>query len=128
MKIQKDIINFVTRANWVLLGIITILGIFFSSRGFALGLICGGLIVTLNFHMLSRTLKNALTPPYLSSYHVVIAKYFIRFLISGVIIFFLVANHYVHPAGLIIGLSVVVISIGFATLIEIKKMYLKEAV
>lgn len=128
MEIQKRILNFVTRANWVLFGIMSIIGIFLPSREFALGLICGGLIVTLNFHMLSRTLKNALTPPYLSSHHAVIAKYYIRFLISGVIIFFLIANHYVNPVGLIIGLSMVVTSIVLATLIEIKKMFSKEAV
>ncbi len=128
MKIQQRILNFVTRTNWVLLGVISVVGIFLPSRDFALGLICGGLIVTLNFHMLSKTLKNALTPPYLSSHHTVIAKYYIRFLISGVIIFFLIANRYVNPVGLILGLSVVVTSIVFATLIEIKNMFFKEAI
>lgn len=118
---------FITRSNWVLFGMITILGAFLTSPKFALGMICGGLIVTVNFHMLYHTLKKALTPPHLSSHHTVIAKYYIRFIISGVVIFLLISNHIVDPLGLIIGLSVVVASILTATFIELKKMIFKEA-
>lgn len=119
---------FITRSNWVLFGVISVLGAFLTSSNFALGMICGGLMVTVNFHMLYRTLKKALTPPYLSSHHVVIAKYYVRFIISGIIIFLLISRHIVDPLGLIIGLSVVVASILFATFNELKKMIFKEAV
>ena len=95
---------------------------------FAGGILCGGLLVTANFHLLARTLKSALTPPHLSSHNVVIAKYFLRFIASGFIIFILIAGHIVNPVGLIIGLSVVVFSIMLATLCEIKKLFFKEAV
>ena len=70
----------------------------------------------------ARTLKKALKPPHLSSHNVVIAKYFLRFIASGFIIFVLIAGHFVHPLGLIIGLSVVVCSIMLATLCEFKKL------
>ena len=128
MKIQQRMLMVITRSNWVLFGAISVLGAFLTSSNFALGMICGGLMVTVNFHMLYRTLKKALTPPYLSSHHVVIAKYYVRFVISGIIIFLLISKHIVDPVGLIIGLSVVVASILFATFIELKKMIFKEAV
>ncbi|MFH1102377.1 MAG: ATP synthase subunit I [Pseudomonadota bacterium] len=128
MKIQQRMLMVITRSNWVLFGAISVLGAFLTSSDFALGMICGGLMVTVNFHMLYRTLKKALTPPYLSSHHVVIAKYYVRFVISGIIIFLLISKHIVDPVGLIIGLSVVVASILFATFIELKKMIFKEAV
>jgi len=99
-----------------------------TSSAFALGIIFGGLIVTINFHLLAKTLKNALTPPYLSSHNVILVKYYIRFVISGVIIFFLIKYQVVNPLGLFIGLSVVVASIILATLIEVKKLIFKEAV
>ena len=83
--------------------------------------------MTVNFHLLSRTLKKALSPSHLSSHNVVLAKYYIRFVVSGVIIFLLMQGHYVHPIGLIIGLSVVVVSIMAATAREIKKLIFKEA-
>ena len=95
---------------------------------FTLGIVFGGLIVTINFHLLSKTLKGALTPPYLSSHNVILAKYYLRFIISGVIIFFLIKYQVVNPLGLFIGLSVVVASIMLATLIEVKKLIFKEAV
>lgn len=126
--IQGRILIFVTRANWILLGLASLTALVLSAPDFTRGVFFGGVIVTLNFHLLSRTLKKALTPPHLSSHNVILAKYYIRFLISGVIIFILIAGHYVHPIGLFIGLSIVVASIILATACEIKKLIFKEAV
>ena len=128
MEIQQRILTFVTRTNWILCIITSIAGFLLLPFDFALGVFCGGLLVTTNFHLLARTLKNALTPPHLSSHNVVIAKYFLRFIASGFIIFVLIAGHFVNPLGLIIGLSVVVFSIMLATLCEFKKLIFKEAV
>jgi len=88
----------------------------------------GGLLVTVNFHLLAKTLKSALTPPHLSSHNLVLAKYYLRFLVSGFIIFVLIAGHLVNPLGLVIGLSTVVFSIMLATVCELKKLIFKEAV
>jgi hypothetical protein len=128
VEIQQRILAFVTRTNWILFAVASILGFIFMPTDFAGGILCGGLLVTANFHLLARTLKSALTPPHLSSHNLVIAKYFLRFTISGFIIFVLIAGHYVNPLGLVIGLSVVVFSIMLATLCEIKKLIFKEAV
>lgn len=128
MDIQKRILTFVTRSNWILFLGSTLAGFLFTPVEFALGIFFGGLIVTVNFHLLGRTLRRALTPPHLSSHNVVIAKYYIRFIASGVIIFFLISKHIVNPLGLFIGLSVVVASIIMATLCELKHMMVKEAV
>lgn len=128
MEIQKRILTFVTRSNWILFLVISILGFLLLPADFARGMLFGGLLVTLNFHLLAKTLKSALTPPHLSSHNVVIAKYFLRFLGSGFIIFILIAGNFVHPLGLIIGLSVVVLSILLATMREIAKLIFKEAV
>ena len=128
MEIQKRILTFVTRSNWILFVVISILGFLLLPADFARGMFFGGLLVTLNFHLLAKTLKRALTPPHLSSHNVVIAKYYLRFIGSGFIIFILIAGKYVNPLGLIIGLSVVVISIMLATMYEIAKLIFKEAV
>jgi len=128
VEIQKRILTFVTRSNWILFLVISILGFLLLPADFARGMLFGGLLVTLNFHLLAKTLKSALTPPHLSSHNVVIAKYFLRFLGSGFIIFILIAGNFVHPLGLIIGLSVVVLSILLATMREIAKLIFKEAV
>lgn len=127
MKIEQRLLNFVTRANWILLLAVSILGFALFSPDFARGILCGGLIVTINFHLLFRTLKSALKPPYLSSFSVVLAKYYLRFIVSGLIIFVLISGSYVDPLGLFIGLSVVVASIIMATLCEVKHHIFKEA-
>lgn len=117
-----------TRTNWVLLVVASALGLAFLPIDFAKGILYGGLIVTINFHLLSRTLKKALTPPHLSSHNVVLAKYYFRFFVSGVILLFLIQGDYVAPLGLFVGLSVVVASIFMATILEVSKLLKKEAV
>ena len=128
MEIQQRILIFVTRTNWILFGVASIIGFMLFPANYGRGVLFGGLLVTVNFHLLARTLKTALSPPHLSSHNVVIAKYFLRFIVSGFIIFVLIAGHFVHPVGLIIGLSVVVFSIILATLREFTKLIFKEAV
>ncbi|MDY6792191.1 MAG: ATP synthase subunit I [Thermodesulfobacteriota bacterium] len=128
MQIQQRLVKFVTCTNWILFFIAAILGVITTPADFARGIIFGGLIVTVNFHLLSRTLKNALTPPKLSSHNVILAKYYIRFIASGFIIFVLISKKLVHPLGLIVGLSVVVASITLATMYELTKLIFKEAV
>ena len=128
MEIQLRIIKFVTRTNWILFGVTSILGFALLSSQAALGIFFGGLLVTVNFHLLAKTLKKALRPPHLASHNLVLAKYYLRFLISGFIIFLLIAGHIVHPVGLVFGLSIVVFSIILATIYEVKKLIFKEAV
>jgi hypothetical protein len=122
VEVQRRILTFVTRANWVILAGATLGAALFAPLGFTLGVFGGGVLVTVNFHLLARTLRKALTPPHLASHNVVLAKYYVRFLISGFIIFVLIAGGFVDPLGLVIGLSVVVASIILATMREVKKI------
>ena len=120
--------TFVTRSNWILFALTSALGFVLLPADFARGMLFGGLLVTVNFHLLAGTLRKALTPPHLSSHNVIIAKYYLRFIASGFIIFVLIAGKFVNPVGLIIGLSIVVCSIMLATLREVTKLIFKEAV
>lgn len=128
LDIQKRILKFITIANWAIFIIASIAGIYATPPAFARGIIFGGLIVTVNFHLLYRTLRKAFKPPHISSHNIVLAKYYFRFFISGIIIFILISKHIVNPLGLFIGLSVVVASIMLATLLEFKKLIFKEAI
>jgi hypothetical protein len=128
LEIQQRLVKFVTRANWVLFFVASIIGLVLLPPDFARGIIFGGLIVTVNFHLLYRTLKKSFRPSRLASHNVVLAKYYVRFCISGIIIFILISGHYVNPLGLIIGLSVVVASIMLATMCELTKQIYKEAI
>ena len=128
MDIQQRIIRFVTRSNWIVWGSSSILGFAFFPLSVAWGILFGGLLVAINFQMLARTLKKALTPPHLASHNVILVKYYLRFLASGFIIFLLIIGKVVHPVGLVAGLSVVVFSIILAAFCEVKKLIFEEAV
>lgn len=128
MIIQQRLLKFIIRTNWLLFVIAGITGLLATPLDFALGILAGGLIVTVNFHLLYRTLKRSLTPPHIASHNVVLIKYYIRFILSAVIIFLLISNGYVEPLGLLIGLSIVVASIMLGTIREFTKLISKEAV
>ncbi len=127
MKIQNRILKFVTYSNWLLLITATAVGFSHFSTQVGLGIAAGGLIVTINFHLLARTLRKALTPPHIASVKGVIFKYYFRFIITAIIIFMLMVSKQVDPMGLIAGLSVVVASMMFATLNEVRQLITKEA-
>jgi hypothetical protein len=127
VEIQSRLYKFVNLTNWILFSFASLIGLFLMPSDFAMGIICGGMIVTINFHLLYRTLKKAFRPPHLASSSVILAKYYIRFIVSGLVIFVLISEHFVDPLGLFVGLSVVVASITLATVRELTKYIFKEA-
>jgi hypothetical protein len=127
MRIERRLLRFITLTNWILFCVVTVCGFVLAPGRFAWGVLAGGLIVTINFQFMYRSLKKALTPPHVANTRVVLGRYYLRFFISAFLIFVLIADHYVHPLGLIIGLSVVVTSIFLATINEIRRIIFKEA-
>ena len=127
MRIEKRLLKFITLTNWILFFAVTISGFILAPGPFAWGVLAGGLLVTINFHLLYRSLRQALAPPHIADTRVVLGKYYIRFFLSAFIIFVLIADHWVNPLGLIIGLSVVVTSFFIATFNEIRRVIFKEA-
>lgn len=127
MRIEKKLLRFITLTNWIVFCMVTTSGFILAPGPFAWGILAGGLIVTINFQLMYRSLKLVLGPPHVANISVILGKYYLRFLVTVVIIYVLIADHYVHPLGLIIGLSVVVTSIFIATFNEIRKIIFKEA-
>jgi hypothetical protein len=128
LNLQKRIINFVIKANWVLLVIGSLLGYIVLPFNFALGILIGGLLAIVNFHLLSKTLYKAFAPKKISSHGFVLLQYYIRFIGSGFIIFVMIFFRLANPIGLLLGLSVVVISLMMAAMLELTKQIFKEAV
>ncbi len=133
MRDLQKLIDFVTRTNWFLFVVVSLIGLILAPAKVALGITLGGLIVAINFHLLKNTLKNMFRPEVVlergrSIVGNVLIKYYLRFVISAALILVLIAKNIVHPLGLLVGLSVVVASIFVATAIELKKILFKEAV
>lgn len=85
----------------------------FMSPMFTMGVILGGLIIIANFNLLQYTIQCAFSPgmSLKSNKMSIIAKYYFRLAIIGIIIYILITNGWVEPIGLTLGLSIVVISI-----------------
>jgi len=114
--------------NWIVLAVFLSLSAIFLSNRFTLGILLGGLISILNFHWLYHNLKNvfqSLTERAKSS---IMAKYYLRFILTAVLLFIIITKDLVHVFGLLIGLSIVVINIVMTTLMMISKKNFAEEV
>ena len=99
--------------NWLILFILASASFFLMSSSFTLGIILGGLIIIVNFNVLQHTIRCAFSSEGFigRKKRSVIMKYYLRLAAIGVLIYFLITQGWVHPVGLTIGLSTVVISI-----------------
>ncbi|MCG8638878.1 MAG: ATP synthase subunit I [Desulfobacterales bacterium] len=127
------IIDFITTSNWLILLVGGMIGLLTTPLKFALGIILGGVIVAVNFHLLRRTIDKMIIPEKVSEMGRslvgnVLMKYYIRFSVTALLIGLLMANHIVHPIGLLAGLSVCVASFFLAAILELTKIIFKEAV
>lgn len=128
-----DIIGSAVRFNWLLLVVGGLVAVLTTPMSFYLGVMAGGLIVAVNFHLLKRTVTQTICQDRVSQkgrslMGEVLVKYFIRFAVSGIVIFLLISNHMVHPLGLLAGLSLVVASVFLVTLFAVTRLIFKEAV
>jgi hypothetical protein len=129
----ENIVNFITRTNWLLFLGSSLAALALAPQKVYLGVFLGGLIVTINFQLLKRTVSRNLNQDQVmvkgkSLVGSLLVKYYLRFALTALIIFLLIANHYVHPVGLLAGLSVVVASTFLAAAIELTRILFKEAV
>jgi lipid-A-disaccharide synthase-like uncharacterized protein len=114
--------------NWVILAILFILSLIFASRNFALSVLVGGIISTANFYGMGRGLQGAFRKTADKAKGPVMFNYYIRLLLTAVVLYFLIAHGAVHVIGLIIGLSVVVMNIIITMIaaLTIKKNWIEE--
>ena len=116
--IHQRLLRFVSRANWVVFILFLMVSPYVPLEGFTMGVVCGGLLVTLNFHLAYRSLRRSFHGGRPPAFPVVMAKHYLRFLSTGVIIFLLIRNGIGNPLGLLLGLSVVVVSLLTASALE----------
>ena len=133
MEITKILVDFISKSNWFLFGILTLFSLINTPFKFTLGVVLGAIIATISFHLLKHTVNKAFEHPEKVAQKgrmiliSVLVKYYIRFAISGLVIFLLIAGDIVNPLGLLAGLSVVVVSITIATIFELTRLIFKEA-
>jgi hypothetical protein len=96
----------------------------------AISVAVGGAIALLNFRILERSISRALIPQMVEKQPVLgkaLLKYYIRFAATAVAIIIMVRQGLVEPLGLLVGLSVVVVTIFIWGALHARKVY-KEGV
>ena len=115
-------------ANWIMLAILFIPALIFAPFKFSLGVLLGGFISILNFYWMERGLRGIFANTAGNVKGPVIGKYYIRLVLTAIVLYFLIANGTVNVIGLLIGLSVVVINIIITLITTMAKKKLIEEV
>ena len=99
--------------NWIILLLLGTVSYGVMKGSFTTGVIIGGLIIIANFHVLQHTIRRGFPSNgiLIAKKASIIAKYYLRLAVMGMLIYLLITQRLVHPVGLVIGLSIVVISI-----------------
>jgi len=114
-------------AGWLLLALMSLLSLPFHSFGLTMGIILGGMISVLNFHMLSKNLMNVFLQDKNHIRLSVIPRYVLRLAATGVVLYLIISTQIASVIGLVIGLSVIVIEILTAAVVSLfNKNFLEE--
>lgn len=106
--------------NWIALGVLLVVSAVLAPKFFTLGILCGGVLSIVNYYWLNRSLKKAFLQEVSDgTKSFLMIRYYIRFIITGIILFLLITKTPISIFGLILGLSVVVINITLTTVLEI---------
>jgi uncharacterized membrane protein len=118
----KDIMKWVVGLS-VLACILFIIFFGVNAQALIIGLVFGASIGMLNFIDLSHTLQQAVhkNPAKAQSYTV--RKYFMRYIINGVVIFIAVVAPYINVIGTVLGMLLIKISIMITNLFNDKQFY-----
>lgn len=101
------------RRNWIILVVLVLLSLIWRSVPVTLGVLTGGLVVTLNYYWMGHSLRSLLADPRRAPQNKGRAgrSYLFRLLIIGLALYVLLAHVHIHPVGLVVGLSVYVVNL-----------------
>lgn len=105
-----------SRRNWIILGILLLGSLPLANWPVSAGILAGGLVAIAGFAWLQRSLRRLLADSAHGSRVRYQFGYVVRLLVLAGILALLIAVVKIHPVGLAIGLSVVVINLLWLTL------------
>jgi hypothetical protein len=108
---ENNIFRFIATGNWVLLGIMVIAALVFGSYRFAGGVLAGGLIAIVNCYWLYSILHRTMQLPVKKAVRFAQTRYLIRLALIAVVVSILIVYYGIDVFGLLLGLSVLVITI-----------------
>ncbi len=114
--------------NWVVLAVFVLASAVMFSLNFTLGVLLGGLISIVNYHWLCRDVKKVFQHLTDRAKSRIMFKYYLRFGVTAVVLFFIISSRIVDVIGLLIGLSTVIINIALSAVMALSKKNCLEEV
>jgi hypothetical protein len=108
---DEKIIYVLHAGNWIVLVLLFVAGWLLFSLHFAAGLAAGGLLAIANFFWLHGIIRRTVRLPKVKAQGYALSRYLLRLVIIGVIVWFLIVRFDLNMIGLLVGLSVPVMSI-----------------
>lgn len=122
---------------WLVLAVLTAAGWLAFGPQIGGGILVGGLLAVVNFHLMAHILISVLGRPLRSreewqsagrqAVAYMTVRYVLRFLALVAIIFLLIRSGWFHIAGLLIGLSTIVITLIILGIIESRKIFFSKS-
>jgi hypothetical protein len=111
----------------VLLGIMVALSAVAWNLKFTIGVALGGVIILINLHILTGTVRRVLAPGQTHPVKTAVTTYYLRLTATAAVLAALIISGLADPIGLLIGLSVVVVGVFVLLVSQLKKNPRREA-
>lgn len=108
---DERIVTVLHAGNWIVLVLLFVVGWLLFSLHFAAGLAAGGLLAIANLFWLHGIMRRTVRLPKGRAQAYAFSRYLLRLAIIGVIVWFLISRFELNLIGLLVGLSVPVMSI-----------------
>jgi len=122
MRTERRILDVTKHSSIGFLFLAIIFTVFSTPLSFSLGVLLGGFLAIVNFSLMYKSIRKALTPPYKIEMQPVLTKHYVSFAIMIVVISAAIICKWVHPLGLIFGLSTIVAGFMTAAFVEVLRI------
>lgn len=108
----------IERLNWLLTALMALAGGLFFSLLAAKSILVGGMIANISFTLMKRDTLKAMQGPLSSVKLIFLLKYYVKLPALALLLYFVIKHGQLAIAGLLIGLSSVVLSVGYTAVCE----------
>ena len=108
---ENNIFTLLIRGSCFVLVVLTIFGLILGSLKFAASILIGGLLAIANFFWLRNILQRTLLLQPQTASRFAVVRYIVRLALLGVVLFLMITYFDIDIFGLLLGLSVLVITI-----------------
>ncbi len=111
----------IERLNWLLTGLMSLSAWLIFSSQVALSVLAGGLIANISFTLMKRDIIKAMQGALTKVKVTFLLKYYVRLTALALVLYVVIKYGHLAIGGLLVGLSSVVLSIGYTAISEFKR-------